>query len=269
MSMPVTSIGGIEVSRIICGSNPFFGYSHFSAARDSWLRRYFDVPRIVEVMAKCAEYGVNAVVSGPEPLMYDAIQDLERQTGHHMVWICTPGAQEADLSDGIKWAADHGAEMCLPHTCWTDARLNVARCEIEGVEKYLEEIRNHGMIPGFSTHRPEVITVSDRRGYDVETYIQPFNVAGFLCSVETDWVAHVIRNTPKPVICIKPLAAGRVMVEPGLGFVFRNNKPNDAVCIGFLSPEEAEEDIKIALSIMEYERPEVELQVTRSKQHLK
>jgi len=266
--MPMTSIGGIEISRVICGTNTFLGYSHFSGARDTWLRKYFDVPRMVEVMAKCAEYGVNCILSGPEDPIAHAIQELERQTGHHMVWMCTPGAREAGLSDGIKWCADHGAEMCLPHTCWTDPRLNIARCEIEGLPPYLEEIRSNGMVPGISTHRPEVIVVGDKAAYDVETYIQPFNVAGFLCPVETDWVGRIIRETPKPVTCIKPLAAGRVMVEPGLGFVFRNNKPIDPVAIGFLSPEEADEDIRTAIAIMAKEQPDVELTKSRSKQVL-
>ncbi|MDI6827299.1 MAG: hypothetical protein QME62_02310 [Armatimonadota bacterium] len=268
MEMPTTSIGGLEVSRIICGSNTFFGYSHFSAARDTWLKKYFDVPRIVEVMAKCAEFGVNCVLSGPVPAMHKAIQEVERQTGHHYVWICTPGMGNEDITDGLKWCADHGVEMCFPHTSWTDIRLNIAKNEIEGIEPVFEQIRNLGMIPGFSTHRPEVIIVSDSRGYDAQAYIQPFNVAGFLCSVETDWIARIIRNTPKPVVCIKPLAAGRIMPEAGLGYVFRNNKPIDPVCIGFLSPEEAEEDIRIALAIMEHQQASIELTKSRSKAHL-
>ena len=268
LAMPMTSIGGVEVSRVICGSNTFFGFSHFSSARDAWLKRYFEIPKIVEVMAKCAEFGVNCVLSGPDPKMYQAIQDLERQTGHHMVWLCTPWAQGEDISDGIKWCADHGAEICMPHTGWTDPRLNMARGVIEELEPVLEMIRSHGMATGLSTHRPECIVVGDSAGYDIDAYIQPFNVAGFLCPVETDWVGNVIRRTPKPVVCIKPLAAGRVMPEPGLGFVYRNNKPIDPVCIGFLSPEEAEADIKIALALMEHEQPEVELAITRSKKHL-
>ena len=166
--MPMTSIGGIEVSRVICGSNTFFGFSHFSSARDAWLKRYFDIPKIVEVMAKCAEFGVNCVLSGPDPKMYQAIQDLERQTGHHMVWLCTPWAQGADISDGVKWCADHGAEICMPHTGWTDPRLNMARGCIEELEPVLEQIRSLGMKTGLSTHRPECIVVGDSAGYDID-----------------------------------------------------------------------------------------------------
>lgn len=268
MQLPMTSIGGVEVSRIVCGSNPFLGFSHFSAARDTWMRGYFDDARIVEVMAKCAEFGVNCVISGPEPRMYEAINEVERQTGRRMVWMCTPGIAGTDPSDGIKWCADHGVQICMPHTSWTDARLNIAKREIEGLAPYLEQMRSLGMATGLSTHRPEVITVGDAAGYDLDTYVQPFNVAGFLYPVETDWVARVIRGTPKPVICIKPLAAGRVMPEPGLGFVFRNCKPNDTVAIGFMSPEEVEEDIKIAVAVMQGRQAEVELTKSRSKRLL-
>lgn len=220
MRMPMTSIGGIEVSRVVCGSNPFFGFSHFSAAKDAWLRGYFDIPRIVDVMAKCAELGVNCILSGPVPKMYEAIQELDRQTGRHMVWMCTPGTQDNDLSDEIKWCADHGVEFCMPHTCWTDARLNIGKNRIEDLEPYLEQIRGLGMATGLSTHRPEVITVSDSAGYDVDAYIQPFNVAGFLCAVETDWVAQVIRNTLKPVVCIKPLRSRARDAGAGPGVCF-------------------------------------------------
>ena len=40
-------------------------------------------------------------------------------------------------------------------------------------------IRDHGMIPGLSAHMPELVVFSDLNGYDVETYIQIYNCAGF------------------------------------------------------------------------------------------
>jgi len=264
--LPTTNIGGLEVSRMLCGSNQFMGYSHFSAARDAWFKKYFTVERMVEVMAVCDSYGVNAIVSGPEEKIYKSIQELERQTGSHWIWFCTPTPSAGD--DEVKWCADHGAEFCMPHTCWTDARLNVRDCRIEDYDRLAEMIRNHGMIPGLSTHRPEAITIADTAGHDVETYIQPFNVMGFLCAVETDWMANVIQNAKKPVICIKPFAAGRLMVKPGLEFVYNNCKPSDTCCAGFMSPEEADEDIRIALEVLEGVKSGVKLQYTRSKQSL-
>lgn len=268
MKVPMTKIGDVEVSRIICGSNTFFGYSHFSAAKDTWLRRYFDIGRIVEILNKCAEYGINCVISGPDERMKEAREELERQTGWHMNWVCTPGMAGWDLRDDIKRCADWGVEICAPHTSWTDARLNIHKQEIEGLEPYLEQIRSLGMATGLSTHRPEVIVVGDAAGYDLDMYIQPLNVIGFLCAVETDWVARVIQNTTKTVICIKPFAAGRVMPEPGLGYVLRNCKSIDAVAMGFMSPEEVEEDVRIGVAIMEQQKVEIPLTRSRSKRLL-
>ena len=69
--------------------------------------------------------------------------------------------------------------------------------------------------------------------------------SAFLCAIETNWQAEIIRRTPKPVIIIKPLAAGRVMPYEALSYVLANTKPNDPIAIGFMSREEVEEDAGI------------------------
>ncbi len=269
MTFPMTNIAGIDVSRVTVGTNPFNGFSHFSKARDEWLRRHFTKERIVEVLETCREQGLNAVIGPSIELNHEAMMDHERQTGHHWVWFCTPGGRKwQDVVPGIKWCADHGAEFCLPHQGFTDNNLLESETRIDGAPEVLQSIRDHGMIPGWSTHRPETIVVSDKAGYDVETYTVPYNSTGFLCAVETDWTGSVIRDTPKPVICIKPLAAGRIMPPTGLSFVFNSNKPTDTVAIGFMGPDEAKEDIGIARDIIERRDREWELQYTRSKQSL-
>jgi len=270
---PMTSIGGIPVSRVVCGTNPFLGFSHFSHSRDAWLRRYFTVERIIEVLEVCREFGLNTIIGPTSELAWKATRDHERQTGHHWVWLCTPGGRTwKDVVPGVKWCADHGTEVCLPHQGYTDNNLVTAEDRIEGAPELLQTIRDHGMIPGWSTHRPETILVSDKAGYDVETYILPYNSIGFLCPVETDWTGHVIRETPKPVICIKPLGAGRIMPPTGLGFVINSNKFIDTVAIGFMGPEEAKEDLTIARDLLEQRgqqaAKEYELQYTRSKASL-
>ena len=271
MRFPTTNIGGIEISRMVCGSNPFFGYSHFTRAKDTWFKRYFTTERIVEILHKCSEYGINAVVSGPVDRMHEAIVSLEQQTGYHFHWFCTPGAGDDSLEqllEGARWTADHGAEFCLPHQSYTDNRMNVAERRIDGLTEFCEKVREWGMIPGLSTHRHETVRVADEGGYDIETYIQIYNPIGFLCQVETDWVQRVINHAKKPVLCIKPLASGRVIPATGLRFVYETIKPVDTVAVGFLSPEEVEEDVTIALNVLAGLEAEVPLTYSRSKQAL-
>jgi len=269
MSMPVVGVEGLRLSRIICGTNTFFGYSHFSGARDRWLRSYFTDDRIIEVMAKCADLGVNCVVGGEGERMRHILDRVEGLTGVHFYWMRTPGGFTPDeLMKQISDAAEFRPEICMPHQMYTDNNLVAAENRIIGAEQVLNHLRSLAMIPGWSTHRPETIVTSDRAGYDVTFYIQPYNSIGFLCPVETDWVGSVIRQTPKHVVCIKPLGAGRVLPPTGLNFVLSSVKPTDFVAIGFMSPDEAEEDIKLALSIMDRLEAPSDLSRSRSKQIL-
>lgn len=269
-SLPMTQIGAYSVSRVLCGSNSFFGHSHFSAARSNWLRKYFSLDRIVEVMCAAAEEGVNGTISADVPQMAEAIAQVKKLTGVEYVWMATPGGSNlAELKAGIQRCADLGAQFCMPHVSYTDNHLHVADRCIEGAEEICAMTRELGMGTGWSTHRPETIVVSDAAGYDADTYVQPFNSIGFLCSVETDWVASVIRNAQKPVVCIKPFGAGRIMPPTGLPFVYGNCKPNDTVAIGVMSVEEVQEDLKIVRNILQHAEEEIALQETRSKAGLK
>ena len=87
--------------------------------------------------------------------------------------------------------------------------------------------------------------------------------------VEVDWVHRIIWNARKPVITIKPLAAGRLMPLVGLAFNWATLREQDMVCVGCLTPDEARECIDISLSQLSRQKPTVELQWTRSKGSLR
>ena len=252
VTIPTTSIGGRTVSRLVCGSNPFLGFSHFSAARDRWLQRYFDVARIVEVLAAASEMGVNGLVGPADERLHQALRRHCAETGREIVWISTTyghvdlEGQEREVRQLAQW----GAPICLIHASYTDTHLRTADNTIEGMEDLLGLARSLGMAPGVSTHRPDALRACDAAGYDIECYILPLNVIGFLSNVETNWVAKIIRGAAKPVVCIKPLAAGRLMPFEGLNFVYHSIKPTDTVAVGMLSPEEAREDAAIAGEIL-------------------
>ncbi len=252
MALPCTQIGPHKISRLVCGSNCFNGFSHFSEAKSKWFAKYFTVERIAEVLEYAQGLGVNALVSSARPKVAEARELVAERTGKLMTWIATTNGS-VDLEDHkekIRFLRDYKAEYCLIHGGYTDSYLNVGKGTIEGAEELLAFIRENGMIPGLSTHRPEALTVADKAKYDVEVYILPINSMGFLCPVETPWVAKVIRATTKPVVAIKPLAAGRLIPQDGLGFVYSVIKDIDTVAVGVASPEEIEEDVAIAEDIL-------------------
>ena len=156
----------------------------------------------------------------------------------------------------------------MPHAGTTDALLDKTIRRIRRMDEFAAMIRQRGMIPGLSTHMPESPIFADESGLDVGTYIQIYNAAGFIMQVEVDWVHRIIQNAKKPVITIKPLAAGRLIPLVGLAFSWATIRDQDMIAIGTMTPEEAREVIEISLSQLERRAADVELQVTRSKASL-
>ena len=118
------------------------------------------------------------------------------------------------------------------------------------------------------THMPEAVVYADKMNADIETYIQIYNAGGFLMQVEADWVMRVIHEAKKPVMTIKPLAAGRLLPVVGLAFVWNTIRDQDMVTIGTTTPDEAREVIEISLDLLNRRIPSNELQETRSKKSL-
>ena len=87
--------------------------------------------------------------------------------------------------------------------------------------------------------------------------------------VEVDWVMRIIKEAKKPVMTIKPMAAGHLRPFQALTFVWNTIRPQDMVTVGTMSPMEAQECIDLSRSILEHRSADVQLQETRSKASVK
>lgn len=271
---PRTQIEGLSVPRLLIGTNWFLGYSHTSQAQDRLITDLGTRERIADVLTVFLEAGVDAIYGArPEsPHLEAALEDAEQRVGRPILRMGTPtldltGGPEAESRnlrtlDGFQ---EIGCSVCLPHQATTDALVDKRTRSIRGMDTIVGWIRERGMIPGLSTHMPESIVYADETDLDVGTYIQIYNAAGFLMQVEIDWVHRIIWNARKPVITIKPLAAGRLMPLVGLAYNWATLRQQDMVCIGCLTPDEARECIDISLSQLAGRGPAVDLQTTRSK----
>lgn len=274
-SFPRTMVGGVSLPRLLIGTNWFLGYSHTSLAKDRFIKAYQDRDRIAEVLQVFLEYDIDAVMGPLSEKLEEGIQEAEQRSGKSITRILTPsfdivpgGDPENEPEAVFDRTARLGATFCLPHQSVTDALVDRMTKEIRDIDRYTRMIRERGMIPGLSTHMPEAVIYADKTGADVETYIQLYNAAGFLLQVEADWIMRVIQNARKPVMTIKPLAAGRLLPVVGLAFVWSTIRDQDMVTIGTTTPEEARESIEISLRLLERRLPDNELQRTRSKQSL-
>jgi len=273
---PRTKIEGLSVSRLMIGTNWFLGFSHTSMAKDKEIVETMTANRIADIVEVFMNAGVDVLYGiRPDQKLIQGVAEAEQRTGRKCITIAIPSLPVEDTTQSAGEAervldelAEMGTAICMPHQCTTDAFVNRRTRSLAGIEAYLRMIRERGMIPGLSTHMPETPVYADTCGLDVATYIQIYNAAGFLMQIEIDWVQRMIWGAKKPVITIKPLAAGRLPPLVGLGFAWSTIRDCDMVCIGTSNPYEAAEVVELSLSILEHRVPRVELQKTRSKQSL-
>lgn len=274
-AFPRTQIEGVSLSRMVIGTNWFLGWSHTSKASDDFIKSYQTRQTLAEILKVFMKAGVDAILgTRPESEHLSlAVNDAEQATGRKMVRMSTPTLKLADTPEA--WAENErildqhmkiGSQVCLPHQQTTDALVCRRTRRIVMMDRICKMIRQRGMIPGLSTHMPESPVYADETNLDVGTYIQIYNAAGFLMQIEVDWVHRMIWQRKKPVLTIKPMAAGRLMPLVGLAFSWATLRPQDMVCVGTLTPDQARELIDISLSILERRGSNVELQRTRSKE---
>lgn len=267
-TFPRTEVGGVSLSRMIIGTNWILGYSHTSPAADNLIRQKNDTAeKIAHMLEVFLDFGIDTIM-GPfvgNQLLIDAVKTAEDKMGKGIIIVDTP-IINVDNSTAARKEADKviaaskklGATFCLIHHSSVEQLVNKNKKTIERLPDYLGMIRDHGMIPGLSCHMPELIVYSDLNEYDVETYIQIYNCMGFLMQIEIEYIHKVIWEAKKPVMTIKPMAAGRVSPFVGLTFAWHTIRPCDMVTIGCLTPEEAREDIEISLAALQSRPPNLE-----------
>lgn len=265
---PRTTVGGVSLSRMIIGTNWILGYSHTSPAADHLIRtRNGNIDSVSSIFKVFLDSGVDTVM-GPfagNQLMIDSVKATEDLTGKKMIIVDTPivnvddnAAARKEAERVISLSKKSGATFCLLHHSCVEQLVNKNKKTIERLPDYLKMIRDQGLIPGLSCHMPELIIYSDLNEYDVETYIQIYNCMGFLMQIEIEYIHKVIWGAKKPVMTIKPMAAGRVSPFVGLTFSWHTIRPCDMVTVGCLTPEEAAEDIEISLAALEGRPPMLE-----------
>jgi len=277
-AFPRTTIGGISASRMIIGTNWFLGYTHSTSAQSRAMARLVTNPHsIAEIIATFLVNGVDTIMCPhTQTCIPEAIAEAEQRTGIKAIVISTPsfttnartpvdGFDLGECARILDAEVAKGVSICMPHTSTTDVMVDKCTREIRQFDVLCRMIRERGMLPGLSTHIPESVVYADESGLDVETYIQIFNSMGFLMQIEVDWVAHIIRNAKKPVMTIKPMAAGQLRPFQALTFSWNAIRDCDMVTVGTMSSEEAQELVDLSLDILSRRPVALELQQTRSK----
>jgi len=249
--LPTIDLCGKRVTRLICGGNPFAGFSHTDADRDREMLEYYTMPRLQAALDECWRNGINTIQTrGDRHQMRMYLE--HRLNGGQLQWIAQTASELADLKANIAEICRYGAIAIYHHGTRTDNLWHAGR--IEEVRDLVKAIKDKGLPAGVGTHIPEIIEYMEEKGWETDFYMGCFynlarkpkaspavdrNAYDRERYPETDppAMAAVLRKVRKPCLAFKILAAGRrcatpQMVEEAFRFAFENIKPTDAVVVG-------------------------------------
>ncbi|MHC4399009.1 MAG: twin-arginine translocation signal domain-containing protein [Planctomycetota bacterium] len=245
--LPQIRLGRYSVSRLICGTNPFNGGSHLSTFVNHSMKEYYTPEQIMKTLRRCQEVGINCWQTGPGNIdLYRRFVDEGGQM-HHI-------AIAAGDSAGIEKLVQGGCIAIAHHGERTDRMFKDG--QIDQMHDYLKHVRDAGLLVGVSTHMPDVVDTVESKGWDVDYYMTcvyerhrstealeellgqaPIPVGEVYLPNDPPRMFKAIRQTERPCLAFKILAAGRLSERPHwVEQAFRQTleaiKPSDGIILG-------------------------------------
>jgi hypothetical protein len=257
-----------EISRVVLGVNPFYGFAHYNSNLAATMREFYTADRVCAVMHQCTHHGINAfnyvhVDRGPR----DWARFQAEGGRMHLIIQETAGIDSAMLVKTLKpLALQRQGEVV--DTAWQQGRM-------ETVKEWCKKARDLGVLVGVGTHIPEVIARIEEENWDVDFYSgcvynrrrtpeeqgkllngQAIEMPNELyLKGDPERMYRVIRQTSKPCFAFKILAAGRIPdrgVEKAFRTAFESIKPTDGVYVGMFPKfkDEVRENAEIVHRIL-------------------
>jgi len=245
--LPRVRLGEHSISRLICGANPFGAGSHLSVFVNHQMRSYYTPEQILKTLARCEEVGINCWQGGTG---HCDLYRRHREAGGKMHFIAIAAGDQSSV-DALKAA---GTVAVAHHGEVTDRMFKSGK--LGDMREYLKRVRDAGMLVGVSTHMPDVVDAVESAGWDVDYYMTcvyerhrsaaalkkllgqaPIPVGEVYLPNDPPRMFKAIRQTKRPCLAFKILAAGRLSerpkwVEQAFRQTFQSIKPSDAAIVG-------------------------------------
>jgi hypothetical protein len=268
IQVPKTKFFHAEISRLVLGVNPFYGFAHYNSNFGNVMKEYYSADRVCAVMHQSTRFGINAfnyvhLDRGPQ----DWARFQAEGGQMHLIIQVTAGVDAEMLVRTLKpLALQRQGEVV--DNAWQ-------RGEMASVKEWCKKVRDLGVLVGVGTHIPEVIAKIEEENWDVDFYsgcvynrrrtVEQWKQAlnGEVMEMSGDTYMQsdpprmykVIRQTRKPCFAFKILAAGRIPergIEQAFRTAFESIKPTDAVYVGMFPKfkDEVRENAEIVHRIL-------------------
>jgi hypothetical protein len=250
--LPTIKLGTREVTRLIVGGNPIYGYSHFNKLLSRHQTEWHTPERVVALLKRCEQAGIN---TWQNSYAERTLQDLDRfrAAGGKLNWLCLGKPDWDKNPDRIEDAAKRRPIGIAPHGALAE-RLHRTK-QLTVLTDLLKRIRDQGVLVGLSAHNPALIELSEERGWDVDYYMcclyyltrpreefqqilgQTLPLGEIYLPSDPPRMFKAIQAARKPCLAYKVLAAGRKIGTPAevrgcFEMALTNIKPTDALIVG-------------------------------------
>ena len=270
--LPKVKFGKHEITRLIIGSNPFYGYSHFNGTLDRFMREWYTQDRKMEVLRACESQGIGAwqLHYNDQPM---ADFKRYRAEGGKMQLILLADFELMKNPALLPEVAKLGPLGIAHHGNRTDERFRSG--EKGKVRDFLKAVRDCGVMVGLSTHNPAVIDTVESENWDIDYYQACFYRVSRTAEEaraefresplieaymerDPERMCRMIRQTKKPCLAFKLFGAGRTtgspqQIERAFRFAYSNIKPGDAAIVGMFPrfKDEVRENTAIVRRILD------------------
>jgi hypothetical protein len=257
MAIAAVNIGGLSVSRMIIGGNPFSGFSHQSPERDHEMREYYTAQRVMDTFRKAEEVGITTAIVRADEHMRTLLSRYWSDGGT-IQWIAQTCPEEGPHLSHLDDAIKSGAKAVFIHGGMMDHLL--ATDGLNDLPAAMDHVRRAGLPVGVAGHDPRVFRWAEAN-LDVDFYMCSYynptsreetpshdsNTKEWFRSEDRDTMVELIATLSKPAIHYKVMAAGRNDPAEALGFVARHLRDCDAVCVGYYMkdhPDAMEQNVR-------------------------
>lgn len=269
--MPMAKFGRADISRLIIGSNPFYGYSHFDPLLDNFMRDYMTQDRRIEILRRCEQAGIRTWQVHYHKQTMEDFQRYRAEGGKMNWFLLADFEMMTDLSLIAKVSKEFKPIGIAHHGNRTDTRF--AAGEMEKVREFCKAVRDAGVMVGVSAHNPAVFELIESANWDVDYYQacvyrltrtreearkefgeSPLEAGGMFMERDPERMYRIVRQTKRPCLAFKILGAGRNtgnrgQIENAFRFAFENIKPSDAVIVGMCPKFKDEITENVALTV--------------------
>jgi hypothetical protein len=236
--LPTVDFCGLKMTRLLIGANPFGGFSHQNAARDTAMKTWHTPERIKETWGRAYAAGINSFVSNNEtPHVIQAVTDYLADGGP-LQWVAQLSNRSFPTMEAtVDRAIEIGAKAAFFHGGIADDLYS--KRDAKTLQAWVEHAKSRGLPIGVAGHAPQTHYWIDSLNL-VDFHMVCFFDCGSLHAGKGDKfhladifpAAECCRRLQKPCIAYKILGAGRLDAAMAFEFAFENIKPGDVVNVG-------------------------------------